>query len=94
MDIGVYRDAIVKRLQDAADAQTQMALNTQPRSASPGIAAMNSDEYAMTQINHLATARALLFALNAVHDEYKRLTQPEKKQEDEESKPRRRPAYG
>lgn len=59
-----------------------MALNTQPRPASNGIPAMSSDEYAMTQINFLATARSYLFAIKVVEEEYKRLTQPEKKVEE------------
>lgn len=79
-------------MQETADASTTMALNTQPRPASNGIPAMTSDEYAMTQINFLATARAYLFAVKVVEEEYKRLTTPEKAVEAED-KPKKGNVY-
>lgn len=94
MDIGVFRDVLVKRLQATADAQTSMAMNAQPRAASNGIPAMSADEYAMTQINYLATARANLFAIRIVEEEYKKLTTPEKTETGEPQEKTKRVAYG
>lgn len=93
MDIGVFRDSINKRLQTVADNATTAALNLQPRQASDTTPATTTDEYALTQVNQLATARATLAAIRVVESEYLRLTTPEKTQEPEAAAKKTKTVY-
>jgi hypothetical protein len=81
MSLPYLRDGIMRRLQERADAATSRAINIRVRPASETIPAMSCEEYAMIQVDALTEARVLLQAIHIVNDEYNRMTQPEKVQE-------------
>lgn len=76
MSLSYLRDAVLKRLQDRVDTVVQSAIDMRVQS-------MKMDEYAMLQVDKLAEARALATAALIVGEEYKRLTEPAPKPEDQ-----------
>lgn len=86
MSLPVFKDSINRKLQERADAATTRAINMRVRPASETIPAMSCEEYALGQIDALTEARVYMLAMQVVTDEYRRMTEPEKAQDESKTK--------
>lgn len=78
MSLSILRDSIRNELQTLADSATTRAINMRVRPASETIPAMSCEEYALTQVDALTEARVYMTAIQIVTEEYRRMTEPEK----------------
>ena len=78
MSAEALRSTVVKRLQDAADTASSMAISQTVRPATQELPATTAEEYAMLAVQALATARAYLTAITVVENEFRRMTQPDR----------------
>lgn len=85
MSYALLKDNIIRQLQELVDLRTNNAVNMRPRFGDVSMNAMTTDEYAMQQIDTLAEARALALAARIVNDEYKKLVEPEKSGEENQT---------
>lgn len=86
MSLDALRENTIKVFQNRADQCTSAAI-----SITAG-AVTGTDQYAMTQIERLAMARAYLDAQKIITDEFRKLTQPEDKPV-EQIQPKKRAMY-
>lgn len=89
MSLEFLRDNILKALAEEATRYTNAAINYKFH------AGMTADQYAMAQVQVLASAHALGLAAQVVNREYKNYVQPQKEPEpaDQDQQPRK-PIYG
>ena len=77
MSLSFLRDNIITAIQERADAASTRAMNNHPAGH------QSADTYAMTSIDALSEARALLTAIAIVRNEYSRLVEPERAAKDD-----------
>lgn len=73
MSLDLFRQKMIDALTDAQSQYLEAATAMLPNMVK------SADEYAMTQVDRLAFARAMTFARATVNDVFKKLTQPEEK---------------
>lgn len=71
MSLDLFREACIKKFDEA---QTQLL--EAACAMTPGMT-KTTDEYAMSQVDRLASARMLTFARNVLNDQYRKMTEPE-----------------
>ncbi len=72
MSLSYLRDAIIQRLQTEVDRSTNDAVNMRVHLET------TSDNYALKQVDTLASARAFATAARVVIEEYQKMVEPEK----------------
>jgi len=75
LSIDLLRQNCIRAFSEAAENHTTAAINMTPGTTP------SADQYAMMQVDRLAAARAYMEACRIITSEFKKLTQPEKKED-------------
>lgn len=87
MTLDLLRNNCINRLQDLIDARTTAAVNVRASSYE------TTDKLALMQVEILSEARTLLEAQRIIHDEFIKLTKPEKPDPETTPKPKTEDVY-